>query len=453
MSCICIDDLRPASFRGAAFFVATDKGEYGRRDVVHEYPNRDDPYVEDLGQKATRFSVSGYLAGDNWKAQKDALVAACTARGPAILQLPTESPTMVACLTLSVSRSKDECGFYGVQMEFVKSKNFSAPIAVGVLETVIGGIFNAAIPALTTFFDANVTTANVLSYVGANQLNRIATFASDIISAAESAPAVLADLSTDVVQTAISIYQNAEAYAEPGTDKSVYLAQQPLAAAVIGKVATDTGVTQIGTTGVTVTSGAAAVVPMVAYAINSLGNSQSPDDAVNTLTALASWSVDEVSLSDLQSQANVFSGGPTANQVSKSDKVDATNAAVFCGTVRSFALMKLAQAITAKTFRTRAEAIQARANVVELFDAQIAMFDEDEIVNVMLSARDAAVRSITERMATIVPILTINAPMSKPSLYWAARLYDDAARAEELSDRNDVVNPAFMPSSFEALAR
>lgn len=452
MTCICIDDLRPASFRGAAFFVATDKGEYGRRDVVHEYPNRDDPYVEDLGQKATRFSVSGYLAGDDWKAQKDALVAACTARGPAILQLPTESATMVACLTLAVSRSKDECGYYGVQMEFVKSKNFSAPIAVGVLESLIGGVFNAAIPALTSFFDANAVTSNVLSYVTGNQLNRIATFASDIIAAAESAPSIDADLSTDAVQAGISIFQNAPAYAQPGTANSVYLAQQPLASAVIGKVATDTGVTQISTSGVTVTSGAAAVVPMIAYAINTLGNSQAPDDAVNSLTALAAWSVDEISLVDLQAQVNASSAG-SAKTISASDAADATNGTLFCGVVRSFALMKLAQAITAKTFRTRAEALQARANVVELFNTQIAMFGEDEIVNILLSARDAAVRSITERMATIVPLLTINAPMTKPSLYWAARLYDDAARAEELADRNDVVNPGFMPSTFEALAR
>jgi hypothetical protein len=112
MTCICIDDLRPASFRGVEFFVTSDKGEYGRRDVIHEYPMRDDPYIEDMGKKATKFHVSGYLFGDDWVAQKDALVAACTARGPAILQLPTEAPVMVACPSLSVSRSKDECGFY-----------------------------------------------------------------------------------------------------------------------------------------------------------------------------------------------------------------------------------------------------------------------------------------------------------------------------------------------------
>ncbi|TNY06237.1 DNA circularization protein, partial [Escherichia coli] len=52
MTCLCIDDLRPASFRGVGFFVASDQGEYGRRGPVHEYPNRDNPYFEDLGEKA-----------------------------------------------------------------------------------------------------------------------------------------------------------------------------------------------------------------------------------------------------------------------------------------------------------------------------------------------------------------------------------------------------------------
>lgn len=454
MSCICIDELRPASFRGAAFFVATDKGEYGRRDIIHEYPMRDDPYIEDMGQKATKYSVSGYLAGDDWIAQKNALVAACTARGPALLQLPTESPVMVACLTLSVSRSKDECGFYTCSMEFVVAKNFGVPAAaVGALESLVGAVFNSAVPALTQFFDTNYVANDVLQYVTDNQITRISTFAGDIITAAESSPSTDMDTSTNVVQSAIGIFQNATTYAQPGSDSALYLAQQPIPAQTIGKVATDTGVAAVSSSGITVTSGAAAIVPMIAYTINTLGNSLSPDDAIDTLTNFATWSVNEISLDELQAKINASPITPDSALISNSDASDAVNSTVFCGMVRCFALMKLAQAITAKTFATRADAIQSRANVVELFNEQIEMFQEDTIVNILLTARDYAVRSITQKMATLVPVLEINASISKPSLYWAGRLYQDVYRAEELADRNNVVSPAFMPVNFEALAR
>ena len=90
--------------------------------------------------------------------------------------------------------------------------------------------------------------------------------------------------------------------------------------------------------------------------------------------------------------------------------------------------------------------------MVELFNMQIALFTEDEIVDTVLKARDLAVQAITQRMTTIVPVLQISAPLSKPSLYWANRLYQDLSRAEELADRNAVSMPAYMPVYFEALA-
>lgn len=452
MSCICIDELRPASFRGASFYVASDKGEYGRRDIIHEYPMRDDPYIEDMGQKASKFSVSGYLFGDNWVSLKDALVSACTARGPAMLQLPTESPILVNCLTLAVSRSKDECGYYAVQIEFVAAKNSGfGGSAIGAIESQIGAVFNSAIAPLTTYFDNNFVSKDVLSYVTNNSFSRVAAFATDVIAAVESAPSNDRDLTTNVAQTAISVFQNAVDYAQPGSDAAIYLADQPIVAETIGRVANDTGVlATVSETGVTVTSGSAAIVPLIAYTVNGIGNSMAVDDAIVALTNLATWSVSETRLTDLRAQLAIVS---TSAVVSTSDTADAINGTAFCGVVRSFALMKLAQAIAAKNFRNRTDAIQARANVVELFNAQIELFEEDEIVNILLNARNLAVTAITKKMATLVPVLTITANVSKPSLYWASRLYDDVYRAEELADRNDVSAPAFMPPTFEALAR
>ena len=41
--------LRAASFRGVPFGVTADESEGGRRTVTHEFPQRETPYVEDLG--------------------------------------------------------------------------------------------------------------------------------------------------------------------------------------------------------------------------------------------------------------------------------------------------------------------------------------------------------------------------------------------------------------------
>lgn len=452
MTCICIDDLRPASFRGVGFFVANDKGEYGRRNITHEYPMRDEPYIEDMGQKATKFTVQGYLFGDDWIAQKDALVAACTARGPAILQLPTEGAILVACNTFGVSRSKDECGFYTLSFDFVVATNFSAPSAIGAVESLIGGVIASAIGPLTTFFDDNYAPGNTLPFVSDNQTARLTQLSADVISAVDSSSTIDTALSTDVVQAAINVFQNAQLYVEPDAQSSVYLASQPIPAQTIGVVATDLATTRVATSGVTVKDGASAIVPMIAYMIGGIGNSLTPGDAITALTPLASWSVNEPGRI-MVLPPNTPQVVQATTTVSASDLADAKNAALLCGVVRSFALMKLAQAISAMSFRTRSDAIQARATVVELFNEQIEEFSEDSVADILLSARDHCVQAISQSMTTIVPVLTINAPKTKPSLYWASRLYADVYRAEELADRNFVSSPAFMPSTFEALAR
>ncbi len=442
MTCLCIDELRPASFRGAPFFVASDKGEYGRRGIIHEYPMRDDPYIEDMGQKATKFTVSGYLAGDDWISQKDALVAACTAFGPALLMLPTEAPVPVVCLNLSVSRSKDECGFYGLSLDFVVAKNFGLPSIFGVFESLIGAIFFEAIPALTTMFDHAYSGDNVAQYATERQSDRITDFASTAISIVESNPTINDELASDAVRASIALYQNAEDYVAPDPVQSVTFAAQPEAASIIRRIETDTGYTQIGDAGVDITNGASTIVPLVAYILNSIANAMTPEDVVTAFTPLAQWGYEVAPAEPV-----------TGTVVSRSDSADYTNSVMIGSVVRLFALIKLAQAISAIDFKDRASALQARATIVELFNTQIALLEEDEVVNVVVKARDCAVRSVSQKMANIVPLLMINAPESRPSLYWAGRLYEDASRAEELADRNHATLPAFMPPYFEALAR
>ncbi len=76
------------SFRNAEFIVPTDDFEFGRRTTVHEFPLRDLPYVEDLGRKARRFTVEAFVAGADYMAQRDALIAEIEKPGPGVLVHP-----------------------------------------------------------------------------------------------------------------------------------------------------------------------------------------------------------------------------------------------------------------------------------------------------------------------------------------------------------------------------
>lgn len=87
------DNLREASFRGAVFYVDTSSGQFGRRKQVHEFPQRDKNYTEDLGRKARMIDFTGYViadtlnAFDHWPA-RDAVIAACEEFGAGTLVHP-----------------------------------------------------------------------------------------------------------------------------------------------------------------------------------------------------------------------------------------------------------------------------------------------------------------------------------------------------------------------------
>lgn len=82
------DTLQPASFRGEPFLVEAHDSSFGRRMVVHEYPNRDLPYAEDLGRKTRRFSLTAFVVGPEYQAQRDRLLEAVEQPGPGTLVHP-----------------------------------------------------------------------------------------------------------------------------------------------------------------------------------------------------------------------------------------------------------------------------------------------------------------------------------------------------------------------------
>lgn len=67
--------LRQASFKGAAFKVETSDLNSGRRNAVHEYPQKDKPYLEGLGGNTRELRVEGWVIGENYAWQRDALLA------------------------------------------------------------------------------------------------------------------------------------------------------------------------------------------------------------------------------------------------------------------------------------------------------------------------------------------------------------------------------------------
>jgi prophage DNA circulation protein len=59
----------------------------------------------------------------------------------------------------------------------------------------------------------------------------------------------------------------------------------------------------------------------------------------------------------------------------------------------------------------------------------------------------------TRTIVDLAPVIEVEANAPLPAIVHAWRLYSDPLRAGELVARNNVPHPAFMPLTFEALAR
>jgi prophage DNA circulation protein len=115
------DKYQQASFRGAIFYTENDGRSSGRRIALHQYPHRDTPYAEDLGRRAVRHPVTGYLIGPNYIGPRDQLTDALETEGPGQLIHPLLRPMQVICENYTVTESRERGGYCTFEMMFVEA--------------------------------------------------------------------------------------------------------------------------------------------------------------------------------------------------------------------------------------------------------------------------------------------------------------------------------------------
>ncbi len=124
-----------ASFRNAFFFVSDTGSTIGRRNVVHQYPFRNDPLIEDLGEDVDEFTIVGYVIQNpenefNYFTERDALKEALKTEGAGVLIDPflgTKKVNLVGKAQISESFSPG--GIARFTMTFIKVKDLPTPFA------------------------------------------------------------------------------------------------------------------------------------------------------------------------------------------------------------------------------------------------------------------------------------------------------------------------------------
>jgi len=407
--------LRRASFRGVPFFVESDDIKYGRRIKVHEFPNRDRPFVEDLGEKAIGFSVTAYLASDNVLAEKDRLVAACRQRGAGSLILPDDGPMQVKCYECDRKHSKDKLGYIAFSLSFHEAGADFGTMTLGFLSNLVGVAVGALGNVLGPAFFAAFNTVGELGHVRSAAAAVIASWGARVDEARLSirlkGPEA-ADLSRDIT----SLVRSADTLAYGG--RGILLQNQ----------------TALGMMRPMVTNDLPDLVAdlMASVRLAAVSN----DEAIEALSILA------------QHDVSTFADGEALSLTAKAEQA---NERAISSLFRRFAMAELAVAATDGDFESRQRAIQVRALVAEFFEREMASADGPDY-RALAEIQGRASVVLSRLVADLRPTIVVESNSAEPSLVWAYRLYADAKRGDDLADRNRVRHPAFMPATLEAEA-
>jgi len=119
---------RIATLRGLPFHLPSGTGNGGRRWVTHEFPGRDDPWHEDLGQATRTLDVEGLLIGDDLDLQVEEFQAALDAPGPASFSHPWFGLMEVVILEGGITRSEQEGRVARLSLRLQRAGRRPAPL-------------------------------------------------------------------------------------------------------------------------------------------------------------------------------------------------------------------------------------------------------------------------------------------------------------------------------------
>jgi prophage DNA circulation protein len=393
-------DLLPASFRGVPFEVEEDREVGGRRVVVHEFPMRDEPFLEDMGEAARSYEVDAYIHGDRTDAAYLALVATCTRPDPGMLVLPLIGPRHVRCLSVEPRREGDRHGYVGVRLSFMRE---GAALGLATVGSAASLVYGTAAALLEPSRRAFTRQADI-----AGRPERVAD--ATVARLRDAAAGIEAVRLMETVDPAVSAKVR-DAVTSLDADAPVLLSRGYGAAP-------DT-------------------VDRLFAATSSLAEGMEQRAAVRAMADLAAVPVEPSGLART----------PTTRVT-----LDAVSAVAQAA--RLAALAAYAESVCRMSYASRPDGVSARADVAEIFAAEMSLCigaATADLYVALANLRGVTCDYLTRLITDLAPVAIVEAPRSMPSLWWAWRLYGDPARAAEIVARNGVPHPSFIPARFEAL--
>lgn len=387
------ENLRPASFRGVPFQVeSTDLGA-GRRTQLHEYPQRDKPYVEDLGRATRDLAFSGFVVGEDYVDQANKLLGALEETGPGTLVHPWFGTLQVSLKEPARVSFDAGLGQARFSMSFVEAGELEFPTAASSTQAASRNAASALETASVKSFADRFSIKGFQDFVSAAANGNLGDMLG-IVSSSEIGKVLgLANSLASTVSTAIALVSSPSS----------------LGWKILGAL----GLSGLATT--------VAAWSSIVRSLSRVGSSSSLSDPVSPSVYTPSRQ---------QAYVNSCAVNALARQALIAQAVGASS---LVGTK-----------IDSKPISYN-DMIAVRDDLIATIDKE-SLTATDSVYEALQVARLAVWQDLTVRARDNARLTTLTPPEVLPALAIAYDYYEDAARDADIVARNGVRHPGFVPA-------
>jgi prophage DNA circulation protein len=123
------DKLLPASFRGISFLIPQASVPVGMKGPLHEFPQRDTPFFEQMGKQAHVHKMTAWVVGDDCLERRDKLIEALQTPGAGELVHPWLGRLQVKVGECDMAHERTQGGMVTFELTFYPDLPLKSPAA------------------------------------------------------------------------------------------------------------------------------------------------------------------------------------------------------------------------------------------------------------------------------------------------------------------------------------
>jgi len=383
--------LYPASFRKIPFSVESAEMDGGRRLQIHEYPQKDKPYAQDMGRSSRHIAFNAFVVGLDYVQKANALIGAIEEPGTATLVHPWLGNVKVNALSYRVSFNR-ELGQAVLALAFVESGDLEFPSSA------------QSTALLSRQAAANLKTASN------SWFSKVFTTVRQINDAVTKATAIYGKVLNFLSNPIFAVASALGFGALPGNLTSI--------------------VSLLGNSAL-LSAFNAGLVSLSNYGASFTGDDSTLSPTVRGLTRMATGA--ELA----QPKAKTFT---TASRA----QIDANEKAILAHTRQQLLLnaVELSSYLKCSVYD---DTQNIKKELAKALDDESLLTDDDDLYQALLAARNAMLKDLTDRSRDSARLIDYTPDDIIPALAVAYDYYEDAGRDLEIVARNKISNPGFVP--------